>query len=439
LRLRYAGPGPGVIESLTSVADSRGEFSYDGDWGNNAFWAAQPACRPAPTLCVPYDFTSRTLRHRRTMAQDLRWLGDDAHRLAGRVSWLLGVYALRLREDNAQLDLYNGSIYRQLTSGYAATSLAWYGELGWPLGARAALTAALRGEQRRADYSDSDQSSFAPQDRMLGGNISWQLRHSDAARSYITLARGYKAGGFNIGASIPVARRQFRPEYLWNLELGTKWGGAGAPLQWQADVFRMRRLEQQVSTSLQTDPSDPLSFDFYTDNAARGETTGAEGAVQWQATPRWQFDATLALLRARFADFSYHVVGYDAAGNAGVRLRNLAGREQEYAPALQYSLAITYQRPAAGYLRADIEHLAGYYFSASHDQRATARTLVNLRAGLVRGRWDLSLWLRNTFDASYAAHGFYFGNEPPNFTDQLYLSPGEPRRAGFTLRYRTAP
>jgi hypothetical protein len=36
-------------------------------------------------------------------------------------------------------------------------------------------------------------------------------------------------------------------------------------------------------------------------------------------------------------------------------------------------------------------------------------------------------------------HGFYFGNEPPDFANKLYLSPGEPRHAGITLRYRTAP
>jgi iron complex outermembrane recepter protein len=436
LKLQHAAGGVGEFQSLSSVADSHIVFSFDGDWGNNAFWAAQPACQPDPTLCVPYDFTSRTFRHRQTAAQDLRWLGDATHRVAG-AQWLVGVYALRLREDNDQLDLYNGDVYRQLTSHYAATQLAAYGELDWQLGARTSLSAAARTERRRADYDDSDGSRYAPTDRMLGGNLTLRYQHSDTHSSYATLARGYKAGGFNIGTDIPVARRQFRPEYLWNLELGTR-AHLGA-LHWQADVFYMRRIDEQVSTSVQTDPNDPLTYQFYTDNAAKGYNAGTEAQLQWQIASRWQAEGTLALLRARYLDFSYRVVSYDLNGVPQVVLRDLDGREQEYAPAQQLSLALGYRDPAGWFARLDAQHVAGYYFSASHDQRAPARTLVNLRAGYSRGSWEVSAWTRNLTNASYALHGFYFGNEPPDFANKLYLSPGEPRQVGLTVRYQVAP
>ena len=39
---------------------------------------------------------------------------------------------------------------------------------------------------------------------------------------YATLARGYKAGGFNIGAALPEAGANIGAEYLWNLETGVK-------------------------------------------------------------------------------------------------------------------------------------------------------------------------------------------------------------------------
>jgi iron complex outermembrane recepter protein len=436
LKLRHAAGGFGEFRSLSSVADSRIVFSYDGDWGNNAFWAMQPACRPDPSQCVPYDFSSRTNRHRQTAAQDLRWLGDDAHRIAG-AQWLFGVYALRLREDNDQLDLYNGGVYRQLASHYAATQLAAYGQLDWQLAAQLSLTAAARVEQRRADYDDSDGSRYQPTDRMAGGNLSLQYRHSDTHSSYATLARGFKAGGFNIGTSVPVARRQFQPEYLWNLEFGTR-RHRGA-LRWQADVFYMRRVDQQVSTSVQTDPSDPLTYQYYTDNAARGYNGGAEAELQWQPAPRWQVDGTLALLRARYVDFSYRVVSYDQNGVPQVVLRDLAGRAQEYAPTTQLSLALGYRDPSGWFARLDGQHLATYFFSASHDQQAPSRTLLNLRAGYRHGEWEFSAWVRNLADASYALHGFYFGNEPPDFASKRYLSPGEPRQVGLTLRYQAMP
>jgi iron complex outermembrane recepter protein len=436
LKLRHTAGSFGDFQSLSSVADSHIVFSFDGDWGNNAFWAAQSACRPDPSLCVPYDFTSRTFRHRQTVAQDLRWLGDAAHRVVG-AQWLLGAYAQRLREDNDQLDLYNGDVYRQLTSHYAATQLAVYGQLDWLLGAHARFTVGLRGEQRRADYDDSDGSRFAPTDRMLGGNLTLQYTHSDTHTSYATLARGYKAGGFNIGASVPAERRQFRPEYLWNLELGTR--GHQGTLRWQTDVFYMRRVDQQVSTSVQTDPNDPLTYQFYTDNAAKGYNAGAEAELQWQLAPRWLAEGTLALLRARYLDFGYPVVSYDLNGVPQVVQRDLGGRAQEYAPAGQISMALGYRAAAGWFARLDAQYTASYYFSASHDQQAPARTLVNLRAGINHGRWEASAWTRNLFDVSYALHGFYFGNEPPDFANKLYLSAGEPRQVGITVRYQVAP
>jgi iron complex outermembrane recepter protein len=438
LRLSVNAASFGELRSVSSAADSRIRFSYDGDWGNDAFWARQSACVPDPALCVPYDFTSTTLRHRRTAAEDLRLTGDDDHRIAGRAGWLVGVYALRLTEDNNQLDLYNGAVYRRLSSDYRATNTAMYAQIDVPIATRVALSAALRVEQRHANYHDSDMNAFDPVDRMSGGNLSLTVQQSPTEQLYVTLARGYRAGGFNIGSNIPVTRRQFRPEYLWNLEAGIKQHDHDGRLQWQADVFYMRRVDQQVATSVQTDPSDPLTYQFYTDNAARGENFGAEAQAVWLLAPRWELNGTLGLLRTRYLDFSYKVVAADAGGNPQVVLRDLSGRAQEYSPEQQLSLSAQYRRPSGWFARVDGQYSAGYFFSASHDQRAAARTLMNVRAGLERGGWSVSLWSRNLFNAYYAAHGFYFGNEPPDFANKLYLSAGEPRQIGVTVRHEFA-
>ncbi len=426
----------GELRSVTSAADSHIVFSFDGDWGNDAFWAGQSACVPDPSLCVPYDFTASTQRQRRTLAEDLRLVGNDAHRIAGRVQWLVGIYALRLSEDNEQLDLYNGGVYRQLASAYSATNTALYTQLDWPLNESVALSSGLRMEQRQAHYSDSDANRFAPTNRMAGGNLSLLWQRSAQQQRYLTLARGFRAGGFNISTDIPVARRQFRPEYLWNLEAGIKGHNRDGRISGSAALFYMRRVDQQVSTSLQTDPNDPLTYQFYTDNAARGENMGFEAQLDWHATRRWRVGGSLALLRTRYLDFSYTIVNYDAQGVPQVELRDLSGREQEYAPASQLALHATWQHPHGWFARVDAQSQSRYYFSASHDQRASARALVNLRAGWERDAWSVSGWVRNTFDASYDLHGFYFQNEPPGFVTKRYTSPGEPRQIGVTVCYQ---
>jgi len=434
LRVTQEGLPFGQLRSVTTVADSAIEFSFDGDWGNDAFWARQSDCLPDPTLCVPYDFASRTLRQRHTVAEDLRLLGNGI----GSGNWLLGAYLLRLSEDNQQLDRYNGAVFRQLDSAFRATTTALYGQLEQPLAAATLLTLGLRGEQRRAHYDDSDGTRATPVDRMLGGNASLSVALHPRSRIYLTLARGYKAGGFNIGTALPPERREFQPEYLWSVESGWKYTAAADSLHLQLAAFAMRRQDQQVATSLQVDPSDPLSYQFFTDNAARGDNRGVEATFDWTGA-RWRIDGTLGLLAARYRDFRYRVVGYDASGSPQIEWRDLSGRDQEYAPRSKASLGVVRQLPGGYFVRIDAAHTAGYYFSASHDQRAFAHTLVNARLGWRRGAWSASAWVRNLFDEEYALHGFYFGNEPPAFAERLYLQPGDPRQWGVTLAYDLRP
>src|SRR5688572_18193549 len=101
---------------------------------------------------------------------------------------------------------------------------------------------------------------------MVGGQLSLQGELGSSSRWYATLARGYKAGGFNIGQFVPDDRRQFAPEYLWNAELGLKFSAPDARVQGEVALFHMWREDQQVATSFQLDPGDPLSYVFYTDN-----------------------------------------------------------------------------------------------------------------------------------------------------------------------------
>jgi iron complex outermembrane receptor protein len=44
--------------------------------------------------------------------------------------------------------------------------------------------------------------------------------------------------------------------------------------------------------------------------------------------------------------------------------------------------------------------------------------------------------VRNAFNENYATRGFFFGDEPPDFTDKLYTQRGDPRQWGVTVDYR---
>jgi iron complex outermembrane recepter protein len=430
LRLVDSIQGVGELRSVTSAANSKITYSFDGDWGNDPFWAAT-------TGYAPYDYFQSDDRNRRTLAEDLRLTGDPSRALFGRLRWLAGVYVLRLTESDSQTFVWNafdagpggipGAGSSGLNSKYSATNVALYGSLDANLGARATVSGGLRVEQRQAHYADSAdvQTPFPNQtNHMVGGNLSWELRTGDAEHVYATLARGYKGGGFNIGSQILSEQRSFGPESLWSIETGLKYAQAGNPLQLQTDVFYMRRQNMQVYLSEQLQQNNPLDYVFYTQNASNGENYGLEGEAAYRLDSRWQFSGSASLLRTRYLG----VTG--AFASLGID-----GRAQPFAPGYKLSAAVEYRHPAGWFARLDASALGSFYYYTSYALSSSAYNLENVRVGYNQGPWTTSLWVRNLFGARYAQQGFYFGLTPPNFPNQSFLQQGDPRQVGITVNY----
>lgn len=405
--------GAMTLESVTAYADSDIVYSFDGDWGNDPYWGAY----------APYDYFSRYGRQRRTLSEDLRLVSESTASTTG-FGWVAGVYALGLDEDNEQNDYFaRDLLHPTLVSRYSATNLALYAEAEMRIAASLTLSGGVRAETRGSDYKDSDGAKFAPRDDMWGGHLSLRGTLSGPTTWYATVSRGYKAGGFNIGAFVPEDRRQFDPEYLWNAETGLRYSSPQRAFDAEASVFYMWREQQQVSASYQLDPGDPLSYVFFTDNAASGRNYGLEASANWQATDWLGLSATLGLLESKYINYAY----------GG---RSLDGREQAHAPGYQYSFSAQLGREQGWMARADLTGMDAFYFDTSHDQRSKPYQLVNLKAGYRGERWSAYAWGRNVFDENYAVRGFYFGLEPPDFPNKLYTQRGDPRSIGVTVEWR---
>ena len=52
------------------------------------------------------------------------------------------------------------------------------------------------------------------------------------------------------------------------------------------------------------------------------------------------------------------------------------------------------------------------------------------------GSFSVSVWSNNILDKRYTIRGFYFGLEPPNYEDKLYIQWGDPVQYGMTLKYK---
>ena len=419
LRVELSGLPWATLTSITALADSAIDFSFDADWGNEESWSP-----------VTYDYVSLNDRDRRTLSQEFRLASSDAGRI-GTTDWLIGLYILDLEDDLVTIDRgeyydpgfnFADSLDNVFSSRYEATNVAAFGQVERYIGQATRLSAGLRVENRDTDYVDSDGLRAGPSETMWGGELTLSHDHNEELTSFVSVSRGYKAGGFNLGL-VPDGRREFDAEYMWNIEAGIKSSMLDERLFLNAAVFFSRRDDQQVRTSFQLNPNDPASFVFFTDNAARGETLGLEADLTWQVTERVGIYANLGLLDASFDEFITPQV-------------DLGGRAQAHAPEYTLAAGVSYRHPRGFFARLDATARDEFYFDVSHDQKSTAYELVNGRIGYEADHWSLQLWARNLFDTEYAVRGFYFGNEPPDFPNRLYTRLGDPRQVGATFDMR---
>jgi len=404
----------GELTNTTSYSNSDNDYGFDGDWGNPPLWEPYN----------PYDYRSSSFRQRDTFSEELRVSSrDDSYTHGENSRWVGGLYLQTLDEETHIDELASEEIYDQLDSQYIGRTYAIFGQYELPIQKGLSLTSGLRGEIRGMDYDDSTGSSFDPINRMWGGHLTLGYDIDEANYAYALVSRGFKGGGFNAGPSVPAGNRIFSPEALWNIETGVKSELIERRLRLNTSLFSMFRRSQQVKFGFQENPNDPLSFIYLTDNAAQGVNLGLETELTFIASESLELFAAGSLLDTEFRD-------YAALG------RDLTGREQSSASPWQLALGAKVLFSERIYARLDYTARDSFYFDDAHDQKSEPYNIFNLSLGYDYGPFKAQLWARNLFDERYAVRGFFFGNEPPDFPNKLYIQRGDPFQAGFTLTYQ---
>jgi iron complex outermembrane receptor protein len=430
-RSTYTGFASTTLTTIATYADSQVNYGFDGDWGNPVQWA-------------PYtdQFSEDQLRHRSTRSLEFR-LGDTAQAPPHGLSWLIGVYAFELRESltdtsaGVYLDPFdatqNSDSLTVISSEYRSRNGAVYGQLDGDLGERARWSVGVRGERHTSRYNDTTTNldapttanDFGPADNLWGGQVSIDYRIADGQNVYALIARGYKASGFNLSPGLPANQLQFGPESDLNLEIGHKAQAIDGRLQINTSLFYMVRHNEQLITGEQLDPSNPDTFIFYTGNAKSGFNYGLESTVSWAATPNWVFGGSLGLLQTEYRGFVQNG-------------ETLPDRALPHAPPWQAAINATWRDPRGPYARLDVTGMGPFFYDLPPNwTRSSAYALVNGKLGWETSRWEAYFWGRNLLDKNYTVRGFYFGDEPPDFPNKLYVQLGEPRNWGvhFTIRY----
>ena len=187
-----------------------------------------------------------------------------------------------------------------------------YGETTVWFGAKFDISVALRGdfEHKEANLLDTFYTpAIAPPTVVAAENdfndVSPQFsaayhlfRHHTV---YGTVARGFKAGGFNPAS--PAGSEAYGEEHTWNYEGGIKTLWFERRMSMNATVFHLDWSDMQVNL-----PNPFVPGQFFISNAAGATSTGVELEMNARLAPGCEIFAGLGYADARFGDNSLSAV-----------------------------------------------------------------------------------------------------------------------------------
>jgi iron complex outermembrane receptor protein len=229
---------------------------------------------------------------------------------------------------------------------------------------------------------------------------------------YGTVARGFKAGGFN--AASPAGAEAYGEERSWNYEAGVKSSALGNRVSASLAAFRIDWREVQVN-----EPNPLVPGQFFIANAAGANSTGFEFELHARPDAGLDLFGSAGFTHARFADGS-RALGVDVSGNT---LAN--------APSYTADFGAQYERPLRAGVslvgRAEAICYGDFKYDDTNRAGQDAYTLTNLRAGVRGKRAFGEVWIRNAFDTTYVPIAFPFPGAPSGFLGEN----GTPRTFGI--------
>ena len=249
-------------------------------------------------------------------------------------------------------------------------------------------------------------------------NVSPQMavayRFRPGAMTYVSLTRGFKAGGFN-PVSIP-GSEAYGEEHSWNVEGGLKGVWSEGRLVTNLSVFSIDWNDMQLNVPV------PLSVaQFYIANVGGAHSRGFEAEVIGRPRPGIDVFGTFGYTHARFADGST-ANGVDVSGN---ELANTP----EFTSSFGAQITRAINSTISVYGRGEAVFYGSFLYDESNTAGQDAYTLANFRGG-VRSRYLFAeAWVRNAFDTEYIPLAFSYPLfAPSGFVGEM----GRPRTFGIS-------
>lgn len=259
---------------------------------------------------------------------------------------------------------------------------------------------------------------------------------------YLSVARGFKAGGYNSQMFSDILQNQmkadlmgalgvyfstgtegypidkvidYKPEHDWNFELGAHFRTPDQRLTADVALFSIFCTDQQLTVF----PSGKSTGRMMT-NAGRSRSVGAEAALTAKPYKTISLSASYGYTHATFTDY-----------NNG--LADFTGNHLPYVPQHTVSATANYEHTISNRFINSISaqlHYTGagrIYWDEANSVWQDYYSQIGASVGASGNVWNLQLWAKNITNQDFA--NFHFTS-----VGRTFLSKGKPRRVGVTLR-----
>jgi len=236
--------------------------------------------------------------------------------------------------------------------------------------------------------------------------------------AYATVARGFKAGGFN--PISPAGAERYGQEDTWNYEAGFKSDWCSHRLTANIAAF------YTLWDNLQLNVANPYApGQFYIANVGAADTKGVEFELNARPVEGWDIFGSVGWNEAKFL------------ANSTSGTNNVGGRRVPFTPdytasaGMQYAFACC--KEATLYARAEVVVSGRFFYDDQNTAAQSAYTVANFRAGVRGKHWFAEGWVKNAFDTHYVPIALaYPGLAPSGFIGES----GAPVTFGVTAGVR---
>ena len=434
--------------AAAGLVDHSQVFDPWGDPANNTVGSPEELAAMQPDDA----WLSRKAEESSQLSQEFRLssTGNDSF------SWIAGAFYMiedieRAEDVDYWFDTQWGTTTGRVsnTTDSKTTSVALFGQATYEINEKLSVTAGLRWSEdekefsgtasgRRFDNGDTlheDMNGNRVESYAFSTSQTWDewtpsfnidYQATDDIFFYGSVAKGYKAGGFN-GEGMEKEEEAvvaFRPEIAWNYEFGFKTQFFDDRLRLNGAIFFTEYTDIQNQVWVETGKNTPDNLQVFNGS---GEAKGFELEATAIFTEHFKMTGSYGLLQTEFTeDFIVDGVNYK-------------GNDMRRTPKNSLSLSAIFEWEIADIgessFRLSYQYTSEFYFDNDNNPLTQVDSQTNLDAvWMLRSfedTWAVQVWAKNITDELNTASTTLYAA----FDDTVYNAYKSPRTVGVTVSY----